>query len=570
MLYLIIFLNFFRFIGLEISPPGFYADEAAGATQVLCIAEDGRDFYGNFLPLFPAGFVGAGVYTPTYIYGQVGWTSIFGNSVFVFRSFLALITSLTVFFLYLLVRNTIDKKTALFVAFSASIMPWAFHFSRIAWDPPIAVLFLVVGLWALDLKKAYWGGILLGLSAISYPPMRLTVPLLLLLLPGFNLKKKLLILAIGAITCLPVLLSYLDANFSARTGALSIFSSLINNKYRNFKDIELFYVFITQYFSHFSVNFLFLSGDGNARSSIGSFGMLSWLDGFAIIMLLPSLILASLFGNSNPDLSNNKCKLLIIALLGIGCSALPSALTNEGVPHALRSIAAWPFYAILTGISLSYLSNHINKKLIMFFITLIGCIFFACYIQSYFTDYPKLAKTYFLSSGAPIDVAYKDIVKNGSKCEDLRVKGRNSGEGMDFSKTIEFSNKTTNPYRYLLKNWHDPEEFGIWSNGKPATLEIPMPLKESGYLIIKYRVFVNNNHPVQKITFDINNQLRKSVEVNDQMDRIIKIELQSLRPTIGPLLVKMETPDAISPALAGANPLDLRVLGVALISIQLE
>jgi hypothetical protein len=32
MAYLIILLNIVRFIGLEYSPPGFYMDEAAGAT----------------------------------------------------------------------------------------------------------------------------------------------------------------------------------------------------------------------------------------------------------------------------------------------------------------------------------------------------------------------------------------------------------------------------------------------------------------------------------------------------------------------------------------------------------
>ena len=52
MLYLIILFNVLRFLGLEISPPGFYADESYGATQVMCIRETGADFFGHFLPLF--------------------------------------------------------------------------------------------------------------------------------------------------------------------------------------------------------------------------------------------------------------------------------------------------------------------------------------------------------------------------------------------------------------------------------------------------------------------------------------------------------------------------------------
>lgn len=67
----LIFLNTSRFFLLDISPPGFYTDEAASATQALCIAQSGYDFYGNWLPLFPKGFEGGGVFTPFYIYGEI-------------------------------------------------------------------------------------------------------------------------------------------------------------------------------------------------------------------------------------------------------------------------------------------------------------------------------------------------------------------------------------------------------------------------------------------------------------------------------------------------------------------
>ena len=56
MVYLIILLNIVRFIGLEYSAPGFYIDEVVGATQVICIAQTGFDFYGVHLSLFDSGF----------------------------------------------------------------------------------------------------------------------------------------------------------------------------------------------------------------------------------------------------------------------------------------------------------------------------------------------------------------------------------------------------------------------------------------------------------------------------------------------------------------------------------
>ena len=63
-------LNSPKFLGLDHSPPGFYGDEVAGATQTLCLLEDAHDFQGNKLPLFAEGFPGAGQYTPIYLYGE--------------------------------------------------------------------------------------------------------------------------------------------------------------------------------------------------------------------------------------------------------------------------------------------------------------------------------------------------------------------------------------------------------------------------------------------------------------------------------------------------------------------
>jgi len=101
MIYFIILLNALRFIGLDISPPGFYVDEAAGATQALCILESATDFFGTHLPLFTQG-VNDAFYTPTYLYGQVVWSGIFGNSIAAFRAFIAFISCLTILFIYFL------------------------------------------------------------------------------------------------------------------------------------------------------------------------------------------------------------------------------------------------------------------------------------------------------------------------------------------------------------------------------------------------------------------------------------------------------------------------------------
>ena len=141
MIFLILLFNVLRFIGLELSPPGFYADESYGATQVICLWQTGADFFGNKYPLFSISGPGEPIYSPTYLYGQLIWTAVFGHGIAAFRSYAAIITTLTVLFLYLYAKNLLNSKAALYIAFVATVMPWSWQFSRIAWDPPLAPFF---------------------------------------------------------------------------------------------------------------------------------------------------------------------------------------------------------------------------------------------------------------------------------------------------------------------------------------------------------------------------------------------------------------------------------------------
>lgn len=112
-----------------------------GAAQVLCIKQTGADYFGAKLPLFSPG-LGGGYYTAPFLYGEALWTSVFGNSVVSFRSFVAFVSTLTIFGIYRFVKEfTKNETTARFALLFASISPWAFQFSRIAWDPPLAPFF---------------------------------------------------------------------------------------------------------------------------------------------------------------------------------------------------------------------------------------------------------------------------------------------------------------------------------------------------------------------------------------------------------------------------------------------
>jgi len=153
---------------LEYTPPGFYVDEVAGVVNALCLRETGRDFYGDFLPLFAPG-VNDAFYTPAYLYGQAAWAALFGNSIFALRAFIALVSTLTIWLLYDWIKNESTKKIALYVAFAATIMPWSFHFSRSAWRPQLSRLFVIAAIWAnCRCADALLPATLLTLSSSSY------------------------------------------------------------------------------------------------------------------------------------------------------------------------------------------------------------------------------------------------------------------------------------------------------------------------------------------------------------------------------------------------------------------
>jgi 4-amino-4-deoxy-L-arabinose transferase-like glycosyltransferase len=165
-----------RFVGLEHSPPGFYGDEVRAALNMICIGETGASAYGERWPAFVRG-AGGGFYTPPFLYFGALWAELFGYSIASFRAIAAFFSVLTIVALYGWVRRAAGHEIAAWSAFVAALSPWSFQFSRIAWDPPLAPAFLVLGLWAWLNARAVPAGLLSGalvaLAMYAYPPTRI-------------------------------------------------------------------------------------------------------------------------------------------------------------------------------------------------------------------------------------------------------------------------------------------------------------------------------------------------------------------------------------------------------------
>jgi len=189
-----------RFLGLEISPPGFFMDEATPAVHAMCLAETGRNMDGQSWPLYSHA-AGGGQHPLTLLAFDIVWMKFFGTSRAAFRAVSAFWIFMTCVGLFLLCRELAARipvapgdersQSAVrafpwLVLLAALLSPWGFQFSRVGWEAPLAPAFLILALVAFlrglrVTKQLLAWSIAAGLGAsaamIDYPPMRATAPL---------------------------------------------------------------------------------------------------------------------------------------------------------------------------------------------------------------------------------------------------------------------------------------------------------------------------------------------------------------------------------------------------------
>ena len=566
--FLLILINLARFWRLDAVPAGFYIDEAAGATQIICISQMGIDLYGDHFPLFSAGGADA-LYTPFYIYGQILWTYFFGITPTGFRSFVAATSCLTIFFLYLWARRLGGKRFAFYVAFSASISPWAFQFSRIAWDPPVAVLFLVAGLWASSLRRYWWiAGILFAGAAYSYSPMRISAVILLALLPALRLRQKVLIFGVMLLSCIPLIMEMSKPYFLERSKFLAIWGQHGLNPYAYFTPSELLKVFYHNLLSHLNLDFLLLHGDGNLRHGIPNFGVLSWLDGLsllALITILPILLYQRVL-NKKEFLKSWQGVALIVGFIGVMANLIPASLTVN-TPHALRSIGVYPFIAILTGLALYYLDEKLKSKWILTISIIIGLGFFSTYLYKYFGAYTSQSAEVFKGDGSQIFNAYSRITQEAISCKDLP---RAEKPPKLFAplrpipkKIIDFS---SNGYgvNYFGDGWHAQEPWGRWSAGSSANLIFFPPMGEPTQLVMHFQTINTSKHPITHLQVWSNEINLGSFSLNGSADNEIAVPISRDLIRKNLLVIQLRVLNPITPMAAGILGGDDRVMGIGL------
>jgi hypothetical protein len=421
-----------RFVGLELAPPGFFFDEAMGAAHSVCYAQTGRDVFGQIGLFSHVDY--NNVQSAPFLLGGAAWTTVFGTGVAGFRSFTAFIGVLTVLGVYRLVRVVSgDGEVALWATLFAACLPWAFLFSRVSWDAPLGTALLVWGLALVyDRERRvlpYVGAAVLAFASYTYVPMRAQSAMLLVLLPGIPLRHKAKLFAVFVLLNLPLLAYTSDPAFTARMKMLALTSSDPLNPYRDSNVVGLARAFVENFAAHFSPRFLLLSGDANVRHSIQTFGMLDAVTFAGFVMALVALARMVV---RRAVVEIREATVLTLAVLGVVAAVVPAALTWSAIPHGVRALGAWPFFAVIG----AYGWTRVFARVPWFQFVVVGASagLFGLYLRSLYVGYPERARGWFdveqvrqiretrtfPDRYGPVARAYYRMTVLGERCEGVR------------------------------------------------------------------------------------------------------------------------------------------------------
>ena len=409
LLYLIIAISvFFRIWKLDKVPIELFGDEVDAGIQAYSILKTGKDVFSNPYPVIFHSF--SEYRLPLQIYSMAVTIGLFGMTEIGVRLASVIFGVLSIFGVYFLAKELINRKVAIIAALFLSISPWHLQFSRQANDSGFILPFLLFGLWFFikGLKKYRYmviSSMLFSLSFYGYATSALFTPLLVLFLffiyrktfLNYGMKK----IAALAFVVLLVLIPYLNASIKGSTtgrfsyistfndenikkdsaGKLLISTSPVSRLFYNNKSLALSKV-ITNYLNSYSTNFLLTLGDPDLRNSVGAMGELYYFDIVFIIIGVFFLLTKNY----------RKDKKIMILFTWLLISPVPSSLTSDGASHAARLILMLPPLIIFSAVgfhSLISTSGKILKKVILVGIIFTMVINIIYYFNQYYVIWPR-------------------------------------------------------------------------------------------------------------------------------------------------------------------------------------
>ncbi len=445
-LFVIVLASFLlRFYKVTENPPSLNWDEISIAYNAYSILKTGKD---EWKQPFPIHFKAYGEYKlPMQIYLSIPGIYIFGLNELGVRITPVIYGVLTILIIFFLGKELFESELAgLVSAFLLGISPWHIQLTRGSFESSLATLFITIGVWFFvkGFKNPRWfiySMVPFALSVFTYNSARLFTPLFLIAL--FILYRKQLgrfkktitvSIIVFVILLLPLVPYLLSGERSARYKLVSItddpglvqrvnqgrghskfpqpLPKIIHNKI-TYTSVS----FITNYLSHFTPSFLFISGAPHKQHHVQNMGELYYFQA-------PFLILGLIYLFKS---KNTYTKLLLSWLL---LAFIPVSVTQDSIPHALRTLLVVPFYQLMSGygfvVSLKWFKRFSILSRSFFVLILISSIVvsIAWYLYNYYYIYP-------VSYSRDWQYGYKqavDYVKNHENEYDMVVFTRHYGE----------------------------------------------------------------------------------------------------------------------------------------------
>jgi 4-amino-4-deoxy-L-arabinose transferase-like glycosyltransferase len=351
---IIVFASFLRLYHITTTPTGLYPDEAMDGNNALEVIQT-----NHFQVFYVEDNGREGLYVNTLVF----FIKAFGNKPWVVRLPAAITGILTVVGMYFLGEELFGAEIGLLAAFLLAACFWHIDLSRVGFRAIMAPLCLVWTLYFLirsfrSSKEwlawifAVLGGIIFAAGFYTYIAYRVTPLLLLLFIPFFKKfphfwKRAAVFIAVTFLIALPIGLYFLHnpGDFFGRTGEISVSNAK--------SPIGEFVLNVGKTLAMFN-----FTGDGNWRQNIAGAPELYFPVGvlflLGIVLALVSLWRSIKKKSDDGVLRAQYPAFSILVIFGwFVLAILPAAASDEGIPHALRSILTLPpaiFLAAIAGI----------------------------------------------------------------------------------------------------------------------------------------------------------------------------------------------------------------------------
>lgn len=416
LLVIILLAALLRLYNLNAVPPSASLDEASIGWNAYSILQTGHDEYGYKFPIILRAYDD---WRPAlYVYLVIPFIKIFGLDVFAVRLPSVLLSLLVVLGSYFLVKNMLKESKnseyiALFSTFLLAVSPWSIYISRLGHEVNLGLFFVVFGVlsFLLSQTKRWYlvlSAIFFALSLYSYQSEKIFAPLAVLTLGAiyrkelYKIKKIVFVsIVIGLIVSVPILVASLSPQALIRFKGTSAFDSsnplynesakrLLESRQRgdfigeilNNRRITSLNIFLSQYFSHFNLQWLF----GNRGSESFKTPGLGLLYAFEAPFFLAGIFF--LFKNKY----SFKTKATISSWVLLSFVA-PAVATQA--PHAMRSYNVLPMPQILVGIGILEIGKFFPKKpaIILLGILVVSQLYY--FWSQYFFVFPKVHSSSF-------------------------------------------------------------------------------------------------------------------------------------------------------------------------------